>query len=145
MRRKASPLVFGSKDDPHVNAVVAKCSRRSVVIDVDQITQSTYSVSSSAIALMMPSGELRIGSSESCRRGWIRRLMPMDWEHNLKIGSLKSARKVSWLSLSAHIARSPDVEWLTNLDTIHIGESKMRQYSVASEPVGGLCSTIPLQ
>ena len=130
--KKPPPLVVGSESDPHVTAVVAECSRRPVVLDVDELTRSPYSVSLSTVSVTVRGNELRLGPSEPGRRGWIRRLSPLDWEHNVTIGSLESARKASWLSLAAHIARSPDVEWLTDLDRSHGVESKLRQYSAAS-------------
>ena len=65
-----------------------------MVMDTEVLARSSYAAAPSQTVIEFEDGMLRL-ASDSPRRGWIRRLMPMDWEHNLTIGSRESARKAS--------------------------------------------------
>jgi hypothetical protein len=126
------PLIVGREDDPHVEAVVAAVLRRSshpLVLDVSLLECSDLELSEET--LVLPGREpdrLDLGCS---RRGWLRRLVPAGWDHDLRIGSHEAAVKASWLSLLAFVIRSSDTDWLTGLDAVVAAENKLLQYGMA--------------
>jgi glutathione synthase/RimK-type ligase-like ATP-grasp enzyme len=65
------------------------------------------------------------------RRGWIRRLVPAGWDHDVRIGSHDAAIKASWLSLLAFVIRASRTTWLSDLDATVAAENKLLQYRAA--------------
>lgn len=130
--RQSEPLIVGREDDPHVEAVVAAAldrSTRPVVLDVSRLEGSAVEMSGESLVLGGPrSEEIRLRSR---RRGWLRRLVPAGWDHDLRIGSHEAAVKASWLSLLAFVIRSSETTWLSGLDAVVAAENKLLQYEVA--------------
>lgn len=129
----AAIVVIGSVDDPHVEKVLAAggCSDDALVVDAETIQGLSWSVE--------PTGA-RIDNRlvERGARGWVRRLAPAGYEHDLKLGSVEAAEHSSWLALMTSLMRLDIVDWLSPFDVVMRAEDKVVQYATC-EKLGILC------
>lgn len=127
------PLIVGSRDDPHVKVVVdalSRCGCQPTVLDVPTLEASRFELSDETLVLSA-GGSREEMSMSTPRRGWIRRLVPAGWDHDVRVGSHDAAIKSSWLSLLAYVVRASRTTWLSDLDAVVAAESKLLQYQTA--------------
>lgn len=118
-------IVVGDATDLHVAAVVkASDPEQVLIVDAQTWFERDFEISESSWS--------RSGiASEQVTRGWIRRIVPPDWQTESTIGSHDSAVAAAQLAAFAHVIRACDARWVTNVDDSVIGESKLQQARVA--------------
>lgn len=118
----ALPVIIGSVDDPHVNAVCsalkfARTSARVINVVDGQLHQGW-----------------RPGSPDlPGARGWIRRLAPPDWGNGAQPESRASAVASAKLAQLSSILYSSEVHWLTGFAELLRAENKMIQLESARQ------------
>lgn len=124
----ADILIIGDRTDPHVEDVLTHLEAdRVTVVDAATIPNIDYLLTEERIDLR--DGETTFSSDAA--RGWIRRLAPADWSHGHPVGSRHAAAQAATISLLAGIARVQGIDWLTHIDPLLIGESKLVQIRAA--------------
>lgn len=148
----ASAVVVGSRDDPHVAAVLEALGSRGqpspLVIDAEVLRHAEYLLSAGDMSVRVPGQQPTLVSSLASVPGWFRRLSPAGWAAGLVLGSHEAAVKSSCLALVAAFARTCGVAWLTPPDRLAAAEDKMNQYLVAQRlnvaaPTAVVCSSAP--
>ena len=124
----ADILIIGDRTDPHVQDVLTRLEAdRVTVVDAVTIADIDYLLTEDQL-------ELRDGVttfSSGASRGWVRRLAPADWGHGYPAGSRQAAAQAATISLLAGVARVQGIHWLTHIDPLLIGESKLVQIQAA--------------
>lgn len=122
-------LVVGGESDPHVSAVLGHLDDCLITL-IDAVSLPTLEYEVTPIDFELTA---RGGATLRSRgtRGWIRRLAPADWGLGQAIGSHTAVAQASLVSLLAAIARTPGVTWLTDIDPLVLGESKLLQMRAA--------------
>jgi glutathione synthase/RimK-type ligase-like ATP-grasp enzyme len=119
-------IIIGDPRDPHVEVVVAHLAT-AVVLDASTLASRPYWLTEDA-------GEfdnLRFGADQPTR-GWVRRLAPADWGAGVVSGTHAAVAHAAQLSLMAALGRTPGITWLSPLDSLLVGESKIVQAQAAS-------------
>lgn len=119
-------IIIGDLSDPHVDVVVAHLDS-AVVLDAATFSSRPYWLTDNACEL----GDLSIGADHPTR-GWIRRLAPASWSVGVVAGTHAAVAQAAQLSLIAALGRSPGITWLSSLDSLLVGESKIVQAQAAS-------------
>lgn len=131
MSETAAVVVIGSRTDPHVAAVLSHLTRSSVLVtDAAAIAETRYVLRSGSL-VVEDAGRTQTLDIGRPARGWIRRLAPPDWHRGLQLESHDAAVKTSWLTLMTGILRNCGVRWLSDIDSLVVGESKLVQGAAA--------------
>lgn len=129
--RQARAVIIGSRNDVHVERVLALCAGDIATIDAESLSSGSVTLSPGGLEVESESGNWRFSTNDGPIRGWVRRLAPEDWQRGVVGGSRESAERSAWLSMIAAIGRSADFEWLTGLDEGLIAENKPHQLAIA--------------
>lgn len=130
MSGKPAAVVIGANDDPHVAAVLDHLPPHVLVADASTLANVTYALKEGRFTATSTTERFAIDVDRPVR-GWIRRLAPPRWHHNLTLESHAAAVKTAWLSLLTAVIRTCGVRWLTGVDQLIVGESKILQIDVA--------------
>lgn len=129
--RRACTVILGSRDDIHVERVLARCRTESTLV-VDGATLSKAGVTLDATELVVDDGtDLWFVPVEWPARAWVRRLAPEAWSFGVVAGSEEAAEHGAWLSLLGAFGRAPHLRWLSALDDTLVAENKFHQLLVA--------------
>ena len=124
----ADILIIGDRTDPHVQDVLTRLDAgRATVVDAATVADIDYLLTEDQL-------ELRDGAktfSSGTSRGWVRRLAPADWSHGHPAGSRQAAAQAATISFLTGVARVQGIHWLTHIDPLLIGESKLVQIQAA--------------
>lgn len=129
---QATALIVGSRDDPHVSAVLHALSGRRttpVVVDAETLRTGRSHVTADRVIIEGVEGATAVMAAS---RGWLRRSSPPSWERGVMLGSEDAAIQASWLALLNAIGAVAHVSWLTDPAVAALAENKMRQYATAS-------------
>lgn len=107
----------------------SRTSKQDRVTVVDAATLSGIDFLLTDEGLDLRDGETTFSSGAA--RGWLRRLAPADWSHGHPAGSRHAVAQAATVSLLAGIARVQGIHWLTHIDPLLIGESKLVQIQAA--------------
>jgi hypothetical protein len=113
--------------------VVAELKRRrksALQIDVASLEENDYVVDQHGLTVFDRQRKV-VSDDRVVRRGWVRRLAPPNWRHDVPIASHAGAVRASWLALLTGIARGLRIEWLTNLEHLFVAENKVVQHHAA--------------
>lgn len=117
-------LVVGESRDLHVRAVLGQMRTEPVVLDAESLRANAFLLDESGLALD--------GATVSPTRGWLRRLAPPGWLEQADDPGIRGAIRSSYLAVLSAVLRSPDVDWLSSVDSIGSVENKAVQYRLAS-------------
>ncbi len=134
MPEAASALVVGSGDDPHAAAVTDRLAAwdvRAFLVDAASLAASRFAVSPGSARIWAASG--RPVTLSAGTRGWLRRVVPANWQRGVAVGSRQAAIGAAWLALLGGILRSGTIQWLSALDRVVAAENKLVQYRAALE------------
>lgn len=123
------PVIIGSAEDEHVNAVTQLLPHASVW-DAERLRAMQFAFDGATVRLASQDSALEPFTAE---RGWIRRLVPPGWQRGVRTDSHEAAVGASWLSLLAGLIRSSTTRWLTPLDFGLVAEGKLTQIRVAKQ------------
>lgn len=134
MTGNADVVIVGESSDLHLKAVLEHLSKAHlsvVVFDADSLTRNQFRWTAEH-TLIGTDGPDHIGLAPGIR-GWVRRLTPPFWQRGTTVESIEAAEATAKLALLGGILRTSGVSWLTDVDSLMIGESKMLQASVATK------------
>ena len=114
------PLIIGSSDDPHVQAVSAAVQRSGFSVRVANVTDEESS----------QSWRPHTADSQGVR-GWIRRLAPAGWGVGAERESVASAVASAKLAQMSFTLYDSKVTWLTRFTDLLRAENKMIQLESA--------------
>jgi hypothetical protein len=116
------PLIVGSVQDEHVQAVLQALEKRGVSATLIDATGIDDADGAPWATGRVPS----IG-----HRGWIRRLAPAQWHRGLNLDSHDAVARGAWLSLLAGRLLTDRCSWLTSFPDLLAAENKLLQLSTA--------------
>jgi hypothetical protein len=134
-RAAAAALVVGSADDPHAAAIVSRLDAWGVttlVVDAASLAVSDFVVDPYSAWIRSAGGDCEVALRAGAR-GWLRRVAPAGWQHEVISGSREAAVGAAWLALLGGILRTASVEWLTPPDRAFAAENKLVQYQAAHQ------------
>lgn len=125
-------LLIGDRDDPHVDAVLARLpARGTVVVNAANVAEVVERVTPGVTLLRDVGGVVCTVAGGGPTVAWLRRLAPSGWDDAAVLGSHEAAVLSSRLALIAAIMRDPAISWLTTVDAAFSAESKIVQYRAA--------------
>ncbi len=121
------PLIIGSADDEHVQAVLAAIGdgANPLLVDTERLEDTPFTLTADRFEL----GDEAIELGRS--RAWLRRLSPPRWRMGTVSGSRDAAVRASFVSVIVALGSHPGVDWLTPYPGIIAAENKLRQYAHA--------------
>lgn len=129
MTHSAYAIVIGDILDPHVEAVIEQMpSAGLVVMDAERASECIAHLDQSGTWLIDVTGARCSVDASTPVRGWVRRLAPAGWDHDVVLGRHNSAVLAARLTLLASVLREPAVAWLTTVDDLFAAENKIVQY-----------------
>jgi len=128
VRGRSRPVIVGSGEDPHVQAV-ARGLTDPVLIDVDTLRQGRLALRGNSLLEATSEGWEPVARAG---RGWIRRFAPAGWTKGTQTHSQHAAEQAAWLSMLVSYVRVGGISWMTSIDHMLAAENKMRLAQVAA-------------
>lgn len=119
-------MIVGDPDDSHVDAVV-RHMKGAVVVDASSLADGGFAVVDDGPMVLTTNGWTRLAP----RSGWLRRLAPAGWTCGVQAHSREAADRAAWLAMLVALVRTSGAQWLTGIDALLAGESKIVQAAEA--------------
>jgi hypothetical protein len=102
-----------------------------VQLDVSLLERVPYALTRPGLALTSEDGEVLVPAGGDVR-GWLRRLAPPKWRHEVAASTHEGAIRAAWVALLVGITRSCAITWLSNIERLFVAENKIVQQTAAA-------------